>query len=75
MNDQGDMVNLREARSALHKNHRTLRRMIAEAGVALYEDPGDKRVLLVRRADLDALSRPRPIGRPGESAAMSPTAA
>ncbi len=75
MNGQTDYVNLRQARGALGKNHVTLRRMLADAGVPIYEDPGDRRVLLVRRADLDALTRPRPISRQQEGGQPSPTAA
>ncbi len=68
-------LTLRQAREQRRVNHRTLRRMIADAGVPIYENPADRRVLLVRAADLEKVSELRPISRPGKEGHPSPTAA
>ncbi len=74
MIDQHDLLTMRQARERVGVNHRTLVRLLHDGGATLYESPTDKRVLLVRRDDLDRLSKPRPI-RPGEGGATSPNAA
>lgn len=70
-----DLLTLRQARERHRVNHRTLRRMLTEAGVTLYQNPADKRVLLVSASDLDRLSKPRPISRPTEGGTPSPNVA
>ncbi len=70
-----NLLTMRQARERLNCNHRTLRRALAAAGVMLYQSPTDKRVLLVSAADLDHLSKPRPISRPTKGGMPSPNVA
>ncbi len=59
MSDQ-TLLTLAQARSRLHVSHRTLRRLLQDGGVTIYESPTDRRAQLVNAADLAALAKPRP---------------
>ncbi len=75
MIEQQDLVTLAAARSQLRINHRTLRRLLSDAGVPLYSSPTDKRVILVNRGDVTEIAKPRRLTRPTEGGTPSPNAA
>ncbi len=74
MSDQ-TLITLAQARSTLHVSHRTLRRLLQDGGVPIFQNPADRRVLLIRAADLEKVTELRPVSRPTEGGPPLPNAA
>ncbi|HET7036560.1 MAG TPA: hypothetical protein VFI42_12830 [Thermomicrobiaceae bacterium] len=57
-------LNVAQQRASLSKN--TLRKLLRERKIMLYENPRDRREKLVDWAEVEAALRPRPLGPAGE---------
>lgn len=56
-----DYTTLTEAAQLLGVSRWTVYRRVKEAGLTVYESPANRRVKLVKRNEIEALMRPRPI--------------
>lgn len=64
--ERENFLNLTAARELLGVSRTKLWTLIREGQLVTYQDPLNKRVRLVRRADLEKLRVPRKTDRPGE---------
>jgi len=60
-----DFVTVTEAARRVAISRPTLRRLIARGELEAFVTPTDRRLVLVRSGDLDALREPRPVGAGG----------
>lgn len=56
-----DFVTMREAQDILGVSKFTMWRLVKDGKLTAYQSEIDRREKLVRRADLEALSRPKPL--------------
>ena len=64
---EGEYVTMREAQEILGVSNFTIWQMVRDGRLPAYRSETDRRKKLVRRADIDALRAPKPIGEAAES--------
>jgi len=68
----GEFLNLTEAAARVGIARQTLSASVRLGAIPAYRDPLDRRLLLLRRSDLDGLRTPRPVAVPrGEAVGVA----